>query len=456
MSLGDEMPQMSRQLELPLRERGEALDAERSEEESAATQKPETPGIRGLMELVVRRENMIAAWKRVRKNKGSPGVDGMTVDELKPYLVKEWKRHREELLEGTYQPRPVRQKLIPKAGGGTRMLGIPTVLDRLVQQALLQVLQPIYDPTFSDHSHGFRPGRSAHDALREARAYAEEGRTWVVDVDLSKFFDRVNHDILMGRVAKCVGDRRVLGLIGRYLRAGIMSEGVVVERKQGTPQGGPLSPLLANILLDEVDKEMERRGHAFTRYADDSRVFVRSKRAGERVMRTLRRLYGGLQLVINEEKSAVAPLWERVFLGYRMYLGKKGVGFMPAAKSVARLKDTVRQMTGRKVGRSVENVVQWLNPRLRGWMNYFQLAEGKDWRRRIDGWIRRRLRALILSQWKNCDTTYRRLRALGASDRNARRVTALNGRWWRAAGSASHAGLPNRYFDWLGLTRLVG
>jgi group II intron reverse transcriptase/maturase len=328
-------------------------------------------------------------------------------------------------------------------------------LDRSIQQALLQVLQPIYDPTFSDHSHGFRPGRSAHDALREARAYAESGRTWVVDVDLSKFFDRVNHDLLMGRLAQRIGDRRVLGLIRRYLQVGILAEGVVGERHQGTPQGGPLSPLLANILLDEVDKELEKRGHAFVRYADDCNVFVRSKRSGERVMELLRRLYGRLRLVVNEEKSAVAPCWERPFLGYSMYQGKTSIGFYPAAKSVERLKVAVRSMTRRIVGRSMKDVVEWLAPRLQGWKNYFSLAAGRDRWRRLDGWIRRRLRALQLKQWKTSTTIYRKLRALGAPDKHARWVSAFTGRWWRAAWQSANAALPNRYFDGLGLPRLA-
>lgn len=408
------------------------------------------------MERVIGRANLRAALKRVRKNKGSPGVDGMTVDELGPYLRDHWPRIRQELLTGTYQPQAVQQKLIPKDGGKTRMLGIPTVLDRFIQQALLQVLQPIYDPAFSEHSHGFRPGRSTHGALREAREHVRNGKTWVVDVDLSKFFDRVNHDILMGRLARRIEDRRVLGLIRRYLETGMMADGVVVQRHRGTPQGGPLSPLLANVLLDEVDQELERRGHAFVRYADDSRVFVRSKRAGERVMHILRRLYGRLRLVINEEKSAVAPFGARPFLGYQMYPGRKvDVGFRPSPESEARLKAMVRSMTRRMVGRSMEDIIAWLTPRLRGWRNYFCLTTLDDALRRLDGWIRRRLRALQLKQWKNCDTTYRKLRALGASDEAARRVTDVIGRWWHAAGTPSHAALPNRRFDGLGLPRLV-
>lgn len=269
------------------------------------------------MELVVERDNLRRALKRVRQNKGSPGIDGMCVEELPEYLGGCWWEIRRQLLAGTYQPKPVRRQEIPKSGGGVRQLGIPTVLDRFIQQAILQVLQPIFDPTFSEHSHGFRPGRRAHDAVREAQVYIQGGRRWVVDVDLEKFFDRVNHDVLMGRLARRISDRRLLGIIRRYLEAGVMEGGVVMERYMGTPQGGPLSPLLANVLLDEVDRELERRGHAFVRYADDCNVYVRSRRAGGRVMETLRRLYAELRLVVNQEKSAVARVWERQFLGSR-------------------------------------------------------------------------------------------------------------------------------------------
>lgn len=456
MNLDDKSPQMSRQLELPLQPRGEAPKAQRSEEAASAEQGHHAPGTSGLMERVVERDNLRAALKRVRKNKGSPGIDGMTVQELGPYLQENWPRIRQELLAGKYQPQAVRQKLIPKDGGKTRELGIPTVLDRFIQQALLQVLQPMADPTFSDHSHGFRPGRGAHDALREARQYVREGKRWVVDVDLSKFFDRVNHDLLMGRLARRIEDGRVLGLIRRYLNAGMMADGVVMQRQKGTPQGGPLSPLLANILLDEVDQELEKRGHAFVRYADDSRVFVRSRRAGERVMRLLRRLYGRLRLVINEDKSAVAPFGERPFLGYTLYAGRKvDVGFKPAPRSVARLKAMVRKATRRVIGRSLEQVIEELAPRLRGWGNYFRLTTRTDMLPRLDGWIRRRLRALQLKQWRQCHTIHRKLRGLGAAEAQIQRVTKLVGRWWRAARAASHATLPNRYFDERGLPRLA-
>src|SRR5688572_30770461 len=287
---------MSRQLELPLAGRGEAPRGKRSEEEPTASRGNERSGASGLMERVCERSNLQAALKRVRKNKGSPGIDAMTVDELPDYLRTHWSGLREQMLAGTYQPAAVREQLIPKGGGEMRKLGIPTVLDRFIQQALLQVLQPMWDPGFSKHSHGFRPGRRAHDAIVEAQRYIQEGRQWVVDVDLEKFFDRVNHDVLMGKLANRIADQRVLRIIRRSLEAGVMADGVVVERHEGTPQGGPLSPLLANVLLDEVDKELERRGHTFVRYADDCNVYVQSKRAGERVLAVLRRNFAKLRL----------------------------------------------------------------------------------------------------------------------------------------------------------------
>ncbi len=307
---------MSRQLELPFESRGEALRVERSEKEPPAARGDERSGASDLMAKVVSRQNLQAALKRVRKNKGSPGIDGMTVEELGDHLRKNWPRLREQLICGKYQPAMVKQQLIPKSGGGMRKLGIPTVLDRFIQQALLQVLQPMFDPTFSQHSHGFRPGRRAHDAVVEAQRYVQQGRGIVVGVDLEQFFDRVNHDVLMGRLSKRIGDLRVLGLIRGYLEAGILTNGLAMERYEGTPQGGPLSPLLANVLLDEVDKELEKRGHAFVRYADDCNVYVRSRRAGERAMELLKRLYTKLRLRVNESKSAVDWAMRRKLLGY--------------------------------------------------------------------------------------------------------------------------------------------
>lgn len=407
------------------------------------------------MERVLSRPNMLAAYKRVRKNKGGPGIDGVTVEQLSAWLEENWARVREELLTGTYQPTPVRRQMIPKPGGGERELGIPTVPDRLIQQALLQVLQPIFDPTFSDHSYGFRPGRRAHDAVRRAQRYVQEGRRWVVDVDLDRFFDRVNWDILMGRLAKRIEDRRVLRLIRRYLEAGVMINGVVMERHEGTPQGGPISPLLANVLLDDVDKELEKRGHAFVRYADDGNVYVRSRRAGERVMELLRCLYGALRLRINETKSAVARVWDRKFLGFSFWVGPgKTVRLRVADKALEEMKERVRRLTRRIRGQSLEQIVQGLRSYLLGWKGYFQLADTPGVFRDLDEWIRHRLRAIQLKQWKRGRTAFRELVARGLSTDLAARIAAHTRRWWRNAAMGLHIALPNRLFDQLGLPRL--
>lgn len=458
MSLEDAMRQKTRQLELPLEGRGEAPMGQRSGEASTAANGDERPGTNHLMEEVVERSNAKAALKRVRQNKGSPGVDGMTVDELPEYLVEHWVEIREQLLAGTYQPRPVKRQEIPKSGGGVRELGIPTVLDRLVQQAILQVLQPRFDPTFSEHSHGFRPGRRAHDAVCEAQRYIQKGRRVVVDVDLEKFFDRVNHDVLMGKLAGRIEDKRMLGLIRRYLEAGVMVTGVVVEREEGTPQGGPLSPLLANVLLDEVDKELEKRGHAFVRYADDCNVYVRSKRAGEDVMKTLRRLYGRLRLRVNEAKSAVARPQDRKFLGYSFWVGggrvvKRGV----APKALEAMKERVREITGRNGGRSIAVVVAELRSYLAGWKAYFRLADTPSLFAGLDGWIRHRLRLAQLKQWKRGTTVYRELLARGVSPRRAAGAASVARRWWKTANhEALCVALPNSYYDRIGVPRLAG
>jgi len=455
-SLDDAMAQKFRQLELPLEGRGEAPRAERSEQASAAATGNERPGEGSLMEKVLARPNLMRALKRVRKNRGSAGIDGMTVDELPDWLREHWPRVREELLAGTYQPLPVRRATIPKPGGGERELGIPSVLDRLIQQALLQVLQPGFDRTFSEHSHGFRPGRSAHGAIREARRHIQSGKRWVVDVDLEKFFDRVNHDVLMGRLAKRIGDRRVLGLIRRYLGAGVMAHGVVVERYEGTPQGGPLSPLLANVLLDEVDKELERRGHAFVRYADDRRVVVGSKRAGERVMRSLVALFGKLRLRVNEAKSAVDRAWNRPFLGVSFWVApKKTVRVRVAPKALQTMKRRVRQLTRRSRGRSLAEVVQTLRSYLLGWRGYFRIAETPRKFANLDEWIRHRLRAYQLKQWKRGKTVFRELVARGLGRVVAAQVAANTRRWWHNSALAIHIALPNKLFDRLGLPRLA-
>lgn len=452
------MAQKSRQtLELPLEGRGNAPRAERSERTSAAVREPDRPGTGSLMEEALERRNLQRALKRVKKNGGSPGIDGMTVGDLPVWLREHWPRVRADLLAGTYRPAPVRRASIPKRGGGERELGIPTVLDRLIQQALLQVLQPRFDPTFSEHSHGFRPGRRAHDAIRQARRYVQDGRRWVVDVDVEKFFDRVNHDVLMGRLARRIEDRLVLRLIRRYLDAGVMANGVVVvARHEGTPQGGPLSPLLANVLLDEVDKELERRGHAFVRYADDLRVFVGSKKAGERVMHSLVRLFGTLRLRINPSKSAVDRARNRPFLGFAFWVGpKREVRVKVARKALVAMKDRVRFITKRSRGRSLAEIVRELRSYLLGWKGYFQLASTPGVFRTLDEWIRHRLRAYQLKQWKRGRTVFRELRARGASVDLARHVAANARRWWRNSAMKLHIVFPIAYFDRLGVPRLA-
>ena len=409
-----------------------------------------------LMELVVERQNCLAALKRVKANKGSPGIDGMTVGELPAYLKANWLSIRETLLAGRYQPQPVKRVAIPKPGGGERALGIPTVLDRFIQQALLQVLQPRFDPTFSEASYGFRPGRRAHDAVRRAQGYVQDGRRIVVDVDLEKFFDRVNHDVLMGRLAKRIADKRVLGLIRRYLGAGMLANGVAMGRHEGTPQGGPLSPLLANVLLDEVDKELERRGHAFVRYADDLNVYVRSRAAGGRVMAALRRLFAGLRLRVNEAKSAVAPATQRQFLGFSFWDAKgRIVKRRIAPKAMSRLKDRVRQITRRSGGRSLADVCEELGTYLAGWKGYFRLTETPGVLRDIDQWIRHRLRAVQLKHWKRGTTVYRELVARGMSSLAAAQVAANARRWWRNSAMAVHIALPNALFDKLKIPKLT-
>jgi len=454
LSLEGATPQKSGQLELPFMSRGEAFGEGRSVEAPPAEQGSEHPGS-NLMELALERPNLKAALKRVRKNKGGPGIDGMKTEDLLAYLWKNWDAIRGQLLAGTYRPSPVKRHQIPKSGGGMRTLGIPTVLDRFIQQALLQVLQPGFDASFSKHSYGFRPKRSAHDAVKAAKRYVEEGRRVVVDVDLEQFFDRVNHDVLMGKLAKRVRDRRVLGLIRRYLEAGVMAEGVVMERLEGTPQGGPLSPLLANVLLDEVDKELEKRGHAFVRYADDCNVYVRSPRAGQRVMELLRRLYGRLRLRVNESKSAVDLVARRRILGYSFSKAEDRKGQLRVAdKSLAALKVRIRRITRRTGGRSMAQVIEELREYLPGWSNYFSLSETPSPLVYLDKWIRHRLRSLYLKQWKRGPTAYRRLRAFGASHRVAATVAANMRSRWKTAKHALNAALPNSHFDALGLPRL--
>src|SRR5579871_53534 len=407
----------------------------------------ERPGGDDLMEKVCERPNLKSALRRVMDNAGSPGIDGMTVEDLPAYLKLNWLRLREELLAGRYQPKPVRQVMIPKPGGGERELGVPTALDRFIQQALLQVLQPLIDPTFSDASYGFRPGRSAHEAVLRAQAYVQEGLTFVVDIDLEKFFDRVNHDILMGRMAKRIGDRRVLRLIRAYLNAGVLANGVVLEREEGTPQGGPLSPLLANVLLDDVDKELEKRGHAFVRYADDLNVYVRTQRSGERVMNSLRKLFAKLKLRVNETKSKVRRATGSKFLGFSFWIGPgRTIRRRIAPQALERMKDRVRELTRRSAGRSLAQLCGPLGRYLRGWKAYFRLAETPRVFVELDKWIRHRLRAVQLKHWKRGTTVYRELRARGLSVSNAAKVASSTRRWWRNSAVGLHIALPNRLF----------
>jgi len=412
-----------------------------------------SPG--GLLAAVLTRHNLQLAWKRVKANKGAAGVDGLDIEQTARMLRTSWPDIRQALLQGRYRPSPVRKVMIPKPDGTQRELGIPTVTDRLIQQALLQVLQPLIDPTFSDHSYGFRPGRRAHDAVKAARAYVQSGKRVVVDVDLAKFFDRVNHDILIDRLNRRIDDAGVIRLVRAYLNAGIMDGGVVADRHQGTPQGGPLSPLLANVLLDEVDKALEARGYCFARYADDCNVYVGSKRAGERVMAYLRRLYTGLKLQINEAKSAVASAFGRKFLGYALWVAKgREVKCKVAQKPLQNFKARIRQLTGRSGGRSMAQVVDKLRPYLLGWKAYFGMAQTPGVWRELDEWLRHRLRAIQLRQWKRPKTIHRELKALGAFDDVAKQVAGNCHRWWRNSDGVIKRVLTIAYFDRLGVPRL--
>ena len=410
-------------------------------------------GADDLLGQALARQNMARAWQRVKANKGSAGVDGRTVQATGEYLKTAWADIRAALLAGRYRPEPVRPVGIPKPGGGTRELGIPTVVDRLIQQALLQVLQPLIDPTFSAHSHGFRPGRSAHGAVLQAQQYVAAGCTTVVDVDLEKFFDRVNHDILMDRLAKRIKDKQVLRLIRRYLQAGVMAHGVCSQRDEGTPQGGPLSPLLANVLLDEVDRELERRGHKFVRYADDCNVYVKSRRAGERVLKALRDCYAKLALKVNEAKTAVAPVWGRKFLGYCLRPSPNGPKLAVAPQALDKLRERVRQLTRRSRGRSLEQVAADLRVYVPGWKAYFQLAQTPTVMQALDRWLRHRLRAVQLAQWKRGPTAYRALRRLGAGRDQALCIAGNLRRWWHTSAIGINRLLPIAYFDRLGVPK---
>jgi group II intron reverse transcriptase/maturase len=455
MPLGSALHQKSGKPERAERGPGEALPGIGRDEARPARQEPEGLGRGSLLAQALARANMVLAWKHVKTNRGSAGVDGLSVDETEEFLKTHWPRIRDELQSGKYRPQPVRRVQIQKPGGGERELGIPTATDRLIQQALLQVLQPLIDPTFSEYSYGFRPGRRAHDAVLQAQRYVQEGFRKVVDVDLEKFFDRVNHDILMDRLSKRIADKAVLRLIRRYLAAGILNQGVASERTEGTPQGGPLSPLLANVLLDEVDRTLERRGLRFVRYADDCNVYVRSIKAGKRVLNGLRKLYDRLCLKVNEAKTAVASAFGRKFLGYSFWAALKGaVKRAVARKAKDTFKERIRQITCRSGGRSLSQVVDSLRQYMPGWKAYFQLAQTPGVFRALDEWLRHRLRALQLKHWRRGPTIYRELRALGASPVHAAQAAGSSYRWWHNSKMAVHHAMPIAYFDRLGVPRL--
>ncbi|MHC8305421.1 group II intron reverse transcriptase/maturase [Pseudomonas sp. PB3P13] len=424
-----------------------------SDEVNRPQNEPDNAG-QGLLERAFARENLKRAWKRVKANKGAAGVDGLDIDQTAEHLLTQWAAIREQLLSGVYRPSPVRRVAIPKPDGGQRELGIPTVTDRLIQQALLQVLQPLLDPTFSDHSYGFRPGRCAQGAVLAAQRHVSSGRKVVVDVDLEKFFDRVDHDILMERLRKRVTDQAVIRLIRAYLDAGTLINGVVEKSRCGAPQGGPLSPLLANVLLDEVDRELERRGHCFVRYADDANVYVRSQKAGQRVMALLRRLYEKLHLSVNESKSAVTSAFGRKFLGYELWSARGEVKRAASYKAQKQFKQRIRWYTRRSCGRSLQQIVDDLRPYILGWKAYFGLSQTPAVWRALDEWIRHRLRAIQLKQWRRGPTIYRELRALGASRQTARKVAANSSSWWRNSRFELNRVLDIAWFDRLGLVRL--
>ena len=446
------------ELALPVEGKGEALKSTgEGTEPPAAMHEAESPaGCEQMMEAICQRDNLKRALKRVRQNGGRPGIDGMTVEELVDHLREHWPAIRGQLMEGTYKPQPVRRVEILKPGGGVRKLGIPTVLDRFIQQAVMQVLQEEWDPTFSEHSYGFRPGRSAHQAVARAQEYIGAGNRWVVDIDLEKFFDQVNHDRLMGRIAKRVRDKRVLKLIRAYLNAGVMENGLVSSSDRGMPQGGPLSPLLSNLVLDELDQELERRGHRFVRYADDCNVYVRSERAGERVKASLTRyLRGRLKLKVNEAKSGVGRPWRRKFLGFSFTSGREPKRRI-APEAVCQFRRRVRKLTRRTRGVSIEQMVEELSRYLRGWLSYYGFCETPSVLRDLEAWIRRRLRCVVWKQWKRGRRRYAALRARGINrDLAAQTAGSVHGPWRISRSPALHYAFPKAYFSSLGLPTLT-
>lgn len=431
-------------------------EALRGAEAEAGTRERTKAGLSGLMEAVCERGNLKLAYQRVVENKGAAGVDGITVKVFKDHLKQHWPTIKAKLAMGDYIPSPVRRVEIEKPQGGTRTLGIPTLTDRMIQQALHQVLSPIFEVGFSDSSYGFRPGRSAHQAVKAAQKYVAEGRRVVVDMDLEKFFDRVNHELLMRKLSKKVDDGRVLRLIRRYLEAGMMAQGIVSPRTEGTPQGGPLSPLLSNILLTDLDRELERRGHAFCRYADDCNIYVRSQAAGERVMASLTRFLGKrLKLTVNAAKSAVAPPWRRKFLGYSLtWHATPRLRIAPT--SYQRLEGRIREVLKGARGRRLSRTIAELNPVLRGWAAYFKLAETKRGLEELDGWIRHKLRCMLWRQWKRSYTRAKNLMKAGLTEERAwRSARNQRGPWWNSGASHMNQAFPKLYFDRLGLVSLL-
>ena len=408
-----------------------------------------------LLNQILSRGNMLLALRRVEENKGSHGVDMMPVQDLRQHIVENWLHIKEAILQGTYEPMPVRRVEIPKPDGGVRLLGIPTVTDRLIQQAIAQVLSKIYDPMFSEQSYGFRPNRSAHDAVRKAKGYIKDGYRWVVDMDLEKFFDKVNHDRLMSTLAKRIQDKALLKLIRKYLQAGVMTNGVVSATEEGTPQGGPLSPLLSNIVLDELDKELEARGHKFVRYADDCNIYVKSKRAGERTMKSVKRFVEGkLRLKVNERKSAVDRPWKRKFLGFS-FTSSREPKVRIAKESIKRVKKKIREITSRKMPYPMEYRIQRLNQYLIGWCGYFALADTKSIFYELDGWIRRRLRMCLWKEWKKSKTKIRNLKKLGVPAWQAYEWGNSRKGYWRISKSpVLHRTLDNSYWKSRGLRSL--
>ena len=455
--MGEKRRKIQCELAFPVKGRGEAPRvAGEGTESPVAKYVTESPAsTERLMEEVCERNNLRKALKRVKANQGGPGVDGMTVSELTGYLKERWPEIREQLLEGTYKPQPVKRVEIPKPDGGRRKLGIPTVLDRFIQQAVMQVLQGRWDPTFSEHSYGFRPGRSAHQAVAQAQRYMAEGYCFVVDFDLEKFFDRVNHDKLMGRVAKRVSDKRMLRLIRAFLNAGVMENGLVGPTEEGTPQGGPLSPLLSNLVLDELDRELERRGHRFVRYADDSNVYVRSRRAGERVMESISDfIKRKLKLKVNRDKSAVDRPSQRKFLGFSFTPGS-----MPkrriAPKALKRFKERIRELTRRTRGVSLKGMVEQLSAYLKGWLGYFAFCETPSVLADLESWIRRRLRCVAWKQWKRGKARFAELRKRGVNkDLAAQTAGSAHGPFRLSRSPALSFALPDAYFRSLGLPKL--